>query len=227
MAVAVHLKNVQFSYPRSAPLLEISELNIPQGERIFIQGASGSGKTTFLGLLTGILTPQSGSVEVLGQELTQLSSGRRDRFRGLEIGYIFQMFNLLPHLTVEENIALPCQIFPQKRKRLDGSVREEIERLASVLELTEHLKKSPLRLSVGQQQRVAVARALMGKPGLIVADEPTSSLDSDRRNEFLRLLFEQVSASNATLIFVSHDSLLADRFTRRLSMSNLAHGGRS
>jgi putative ABC transport system ATP-binding protein len=217
---AVALQDVRFSYPGGAAVLDIPELRIVRGERVFLHGPSGSGKTTLLGLLAGVLTPGAGRVTVLGEDLGALSGPARDRFRAAHVGYVFQMFNLIPYLSVRDNITLPCRISRLRRARLNGADPDaEATRLAARLDLNGLLDQSVTALSVGQQQRVAVARALIGAPELVVCDEPTSALDSDRRERFLELLFASVVASGSTLLFVSHDLSLAPRFGRTISLS--------
>ena len=193
---------------------------------LFIMGPSGSGKSTLLGLLTGILVPQQGEVKILGQTLSQLSGTARDRFRADNIGYIFQMFNLIPYLSVVENVILPCQFSPARRKRTGpppSSPGQEALRLLAHLNLNEPglLHKPVVDLSVGQQQRVAAARALIGRPNLVIADEPTSSLDLEHRESFLRLLFDECQRSGATLVFVSHDTGLASLFDRVIELKTI------
>ena len=190
-----------------------------------MHGPSGSGKTTFLSVITGILRPQTGKVRVLGQDLMTLSASNLDAFRGTHMGYIFQMFNLIPYLTLQENILLPCQLHPDRKKKVAGDLSEEAQRLAKTLGIQEHLSHGVMELSVGQQQRVAAARALIGAPELIVADEPTSALDHDHREKFLKLLFEQCEVSASSLLFVSHDRSLAPSFDRSLSLSEINKAG--
>lgn len=219
MSAAVHLHDVSFSYTPQKPILSIRELILEAGRRTFLHGPSGSGKTTLLSLISGILTPQQGAVRVLGQELTTLSAGKRDTLRGASIGYIFQTFNLIPYLTVAENIAIPCRLHPERRARIATSLQDEVIRLAKRLDLHAHLDAPVTRLSTGQQQRVAIARAVIGSPPLIIADEPTSSLDTDRRDDFLKLLDEVLEG--ATLLFVSHDLSLAPHFDQTLSLRSI------
>jgi putative ABC transport system ATP-binding protein len=211
---------VRFAYPGGAPVLDIADLHVVRGERVFLHGPSGSGKTTLLGLLAGVLPPSAGKLMVLGQDLGAMRSGARDRFRAEHVGYVFQMFNLIPYLSVRDNITLPCRVSAARRARLNGvDPVPEAERLAARLDLSGLLHKPVTALSVGQQQRVAVARALIGAPELIVCDEPTSALDADRRDRFLELLFASVAASGSTLLFVSHDLSLAERFGRTISLT--------
>ena len=206
-----------------APVLHVEELVVQTGKRVFLYGPSGSGKTTLLGLITGILQPQTGSCKVLGQEMTKMSMSARDQLRGSEIGYIFQGLNLIPYLTVRQNVALPCHIHARRRKNIVApTVAEEVERLIQRLELDTHLDRGVKKLSTGQQQRVAIARAIIGKPRLVIADEPTSSLDTDRQQAFLELLFEVCDEAKATLIFVSHDRSLMTRFDEQIALSEVS-----
>jgi putative ABC transport system ATP-binding protein len=219
---AVALHEVRFAYPGSANVLDIPALHIARGERLFLHGPSGSGKTTLLGLIAGVLAPPTGRVQVLGQDLGAMGSAQRDRFRAAHIGYVFQMFNLIPYLSVQENITLPVRLSAQRRNRLGGADPDsEAMRLAAGLEIDRLLEARTAALSVGQQQRVAVARALMGAPELIVCDEPTSALDADRRDRFLELLFASVQRVGSTLVFVSHDLALAERFGRTVALGQL------
>ena len=201
-------------------MLNIPRWEVPTGARVFLHGPSGSGKTTLLGLLTGVLTPQAGQVTLNGAtNLSALTAAARDRYRGTHIGYIFQMFNLVPYLTARENILLPVKLHAARRARLKSGVEE----LAEHLGIAGLLQRQPAELSVGQQQRVAAARALIGAPELVIADEPTSSLDADAREQFLQLLFAEVKAAGATLVFVSHDRSLAPLFDQAVSLRELNH----
>lgn len=219
---AVALHEVRFAYPGGASILDIPALHIARGERVFLHGPSGSGKTTLLGLIAGVLAPTTGRVQVLGNNLGTMSSAQRDRFRAAHIGYVFQMFNLIPYLSVRENIALPARLSKLRRERLAGAdLDSETTRLAAGLEIENLLDARISALSVGQQQRVAVARALIGSPELVVCDEPTSALDADRRDRFLELLFASVQKAGSTLVFVSHDLSLAERFGRTVALPQL------
>jgi putative ABC transport system ATP-binding protein len=220
---AIHLRDVVFGYDRRVPVLRVHELRVSAGKRVFLYGPSGSGKTTLLGLLTGILQPQSGSCQVLGKELTRMSMSARDQHRGAEMGYIFQSFNLIPYLTVRQNVALPCEVHARRKKEIvAATVAEEVDRLLHRLGLGTHLDHNVKKLSTGQQQRVAIARAVIGKPKLVIADEPTSSLDTDRQQAFLELLFEVCDEAQATLVFVSHDRSLMQRFDQQLALSDVS-----
>ncbi|WP_260704118.1 ABC transporter ATP-binding protein [Edaphobacter flagellatus] len=225
---AISLENVQFAYKPKEPILRIDQLRIARGRHVFLHGPSGSGKTTLLSLISGVLVPQKGSITVLGQDLTQLSGSARDKLRGSQMGYIFQGFNLLPYLTVAENIALPCYLHAARRGRITApSVSEEVVRLAYYLDIHHQLQEPVAHLSTGEQQRVAIARAVIGAPALVIADEPTSSLDPDRRDAFLALLMEMIGAARkhndvgTTLLFVSHDPALRAHFDEALSLATI------
>ncbi len=226
----VDLSGVRFSWTGAAPLvIDIKAMRVGRGERVFLRGPSGSGKSTLLSLLAGVVTPREGSLRVLGREIAVLGSAERDRFRADHIGFIFQMFNLIPYLSVVENVTLPCG-FSQRRKahamRAGGSVEGEAVRLLEHLDMgaAEVLRRPVTELSVGQQQRVAAARALIGAPELVIADEPTSSLDADRRTAFIDLLFGECAREHATLIFVSHDATLAPLFDRSIEFPGINRG---
>jgi len=227
MDPAVAIRDLTFAYRRGQTILDIPTLEIVRGERVFVYGPSGSGKTTLLGILAGVLEPAAGSVKVLGKELTSLSGAKRDAFRAVHLGYIFQMFNLIPYLSVVENIALPCRMNRERRDRLNGAPLEAAAaEMAGRLGLGGFIGTPVTELSVGQQQRVAAARALLGSPGLIIADEPTSALDANRREDFLQLLFERCEEAGSTLVFVSHDERLQSLFHRGLSLPELNRAAR-
>lgn len=194
--------------------LEIDNFQVLKGEKIFLFGPSGSGKTTFLEILAGVLTPQSGSVKMDGVELTELSNQQRDTHRADNVGYIFQSFNLIPYLSVIENITLPLHLRSQKKKI-------EIDHIVEHLGIKELLNQKTTELSVGQQQRVAAARALVSQPKIILADEPTSALDYDHREKFLKLLFDLCREHEISLIFVSHDRSLQSLFDRAVALSEI------
>ena len=192
-----------------------------RGESVLLLGESGSGKSTLLSLICGIVTPESGRVAVGGTDLSAMRAGARDRFRAEAIGVIFQQFNLLPYASVSDNIRLPLRFAPERRKRA-GDAGAEAARLCGALGLPDGVLGSAAgRLSVGQQQRVAVARALIGRPHLIVADEPTSALDAATQDSFLGLLFDQIHETDASLLMVSHDARLGDRFDRVVQLPDI------
>ncbi len=218
---AVAIADLRFAYRTGPPVLDIAAMRIARRERVFLYGPSGSGKTTLLGVLAGVLVPREGTVRVLGEELGRLTSSRRDAFRAQHIGYIFQMFNLIPYLSVVDNITLPCRLDAGRRARVRGDLDQAAVALAARLEIEELIRSPVTDLSVGQQQRVAAARALLGAPELVVADEPTSALDADRRQRFLELLFQSCEEAGSTLIFVSHDRSLEPLFDRAISLPDV------
>ncbi|MCG7491497.1 ABC transporter ATP-binding protein [Vibrio sp. Of14-4] len=223
----VELEQVSFTWPgNQTPTLNIDSLSVQEGEHLFIKGPSGCGKSTLLGLLTGIQTIDTGKLSVLGEDLVQMSGSQRDTFRANNIGYIFQQFNLLPYLSVIENVTLPCQFSKLRKSKLDKSMVDEAKDLLNSLHLPSDLMHKPVvELSIGQQQRVAAARALIGKPALIIADEPTSSLDYDNRSAFIELLMDQVKQAQASLLFVSHDPTLESMFDRTLHLNEINRAG--
>jgi putative ABC transport system ATP-binding protein len=224
----VSLSDVRFAWRAgAAAVIDMDELDIYGGERIFIRGPSGSGKSTLLSLLGGMVVPQAGTVRVLGQDLARLGGAGRDRFRADHIGFIFQMFNLIPYLSVVENVTLPCGFSARRKQRaadVSGSASGEALRLLEQLDMgaPDMLHRRVTDLSVGQQQRVAAARALIGAPELVIADEPTSALDADRRLAFIELLFRECERERATLIFVSHDPGLAALFDRAIELTEVS-----
>lgn len=222
----VELIDVGFGWHPDHQLLHITSLDIEAGERLFISGASGSGKSTLLALIGGVLTATTGSVRIMGQSLDTCSAARRDALRVEHIGFIFQMFNLLPYLSMRDNVTLPCRFSRQRLARatvLDGDLDKEAQRLLGRLGLDdpEMLGRRVTELSIGQQQRVAAARALIGKPDLVIADEPTSSLDANAREGFLDLLMSECRTAGSAIVFVSHDQSLARHFDRQLSMAEM------
>ena len=219
--------DLKFSWsPQNSVFMEIPSLVIESGEKLFLHGPSGTGKSTLLNLVAGVLPPQSGDILLLGHNIPKLSTVARDQLRGDHMGFIFQMFNLLPYMSPLENVLLPCQFSKLKAQKVKSSgqgLEDEALRLLGRLGLESHriagLKTR--ELSVGQQQRVATARALMGQPELIIADEPTSALDAAMRDRFLELLFEECDLSKAALLFVSHDQGLGRHFDRQVGLAEL------
>ena len=220
---AIQFSEVRFAWnPASGHVLDIPRLTIERSQHVFIAGPSGSGKSTLLSLMAGVSVPQTGQINVMGHRLEKMSGSARDRFRADHMGVIFQMFNLIPYLSVVENVVLPCWFSRRRaaRTNANGGPESEAKRLLSQLGISDLLLQRPVTdLSVGQQQRVAAARALIGAPELIIADEPTSSLDAGHRRSFIRLLFEECNKANATLIFVSHDTALAPLFHRTVQLN--------
>lgn len=219
--MAIELSNVRFSYSGQSDetVLHIPAWSLQNGERAFLHGPSGVGKSTLLGLLSGLLIPTEGHVTVLGQHLDQLTKRQRDRFRAEHIGYVFQQFNLIPYLNPIDNIRLANRFSTRKNKAV---LSKEAKELLSMLNIEEKDWSRPTRnLSIGQQQRVAIARALINKPQLLIADEPTSSLDSANRDAFMALLMSRVTETQMTMLFVSHDLALASYFNRVESLSDI------
>lgn len=228
----IELSQLTFRWANPLPdVLDIDALTLKQGEHVFIQGESGSGKTTLLNLLAGILQPNQGALTVLGQALHLQKATQRDRFRADHMGVIFQQFNLLPYLSVVENVTLPCHFSSQrhaKASKQGGSVEARAKQLLEHLGLhADYHDRGVTNLSVGQQQRVAVARALIGQPEIIIADEPTSALDTSKRDMFLSLLFQEANAQNSTILFVSHDPYIASRFPRIIELSEINKAAQS
>ena len=212
-----------FSWPSEPePTLLIDKLQLERGSQYLLFGPSGCGKSTLLSLIAGINSPQSGSITLLGQQLSSLKPALRDQLRADHLGYVFQLFNLLPYLSVIDNITLACRFSALRRRRLKQrgcSVEEEARRLLAQMGFPAKRIDQPVsNLSIGQQQRVAVARALIGAPELIIADEPTSALDQDNRDRFIELMLGELSHSDSTLLMVSHDRSLASHFNQQLDL---------
>jgi putative ABC transport system ATP-binding protein len=216
----ISIRDLRFRWPRAAAdTIAIGALDIAAGEAVFLHGPSGCGKSTLLGLLAGVLVAQHGAISVLGHDWRALRGARRDAVRADHVGYIFQQFNLLPYLSVLDNVRLPCRFSALRRQRAPAGAAEALlERVALPPALW---RRTAAELSVGQQQRVAAARALVGTPELVIADEPTSALDAALRDGFMALLLGAVREHGSTLVFVSHDERLAERFDRRLSLPAL------
>ncbi|MDX2354487.1 MULTISPECIES: ABC transporter ATP-binding protein [Pseudomonadaceae] len=230
-ASLLELHQLGFAWPGQAELLDIPNFTLASNQSLFLKGPSGSGKTTLLGLIGGVQKAQRGTVQLLGTDLAALSAGARDRFRVDHTGYIFQQFNLLPFLSVAENVGLPCHFSwtrAERARQRHGSVAQAAASLLQHLGLPKSLlERRAEALSIGQQQRVAAARALIGQPELVIADEPTSALDADSREAFLQLLFAECREAGSSLLFVSHDQSLAPLFDRSLSLADLNHAARA
>jgi len=216
----VQIADLHFAWG-ATPCLDIARFDVAAGEQVLLHGPSGSGKSTLLNLLAGVLLPRAGELRVLGRSLPRLGGAERDRFRVDHIGLIFQQFNLIPYLSALDNVLLPCRFSARRRERA-GDVRATAARLLRHLDLDETLWGRPAAaLSVGQQQRVAAARAVIGTPELVIADEPTSALDAERQDAFLELLLADCAAVGAALLFVSHDRRLAGRFAREVALKDI------
>lgn len=226
-ASAVALAGVRFAWPGANSFaLDVDDFRVARRETVLLTGPSGSGKSTLLSLIAGIAVPAKGTVKLGDTDLATLNGSARDSFRAEQCGIVFQIFNLLPYLSVIDNVLLPLSFAPnrQHRARKRGSLRAEAKRLLERLGLDANAlgDRAAARLSVGQQQRVAAARALIGSPSLIIADEPTSALDHDRQRDFLDLLFEEIHVAGSALLMVSHDPSLAERFDRCLPLGDIA-----
>lgn len=214
----IRLQDVEKSYRSDAgvtPVLRVPSFQVAAGERVALVGASGSGKTTLLNLLSGLVRADVGAVEVAGQDLTQLGESARDRFRARSVGYMFQSFHLLDGFTALENVELGESFAGRKVDRV------EAQTLLEGLELGHRLDYSPSQLSIGQQARVALARALAGSPQLILADEPTGALDGRTAERILELLLERGQALGATLVVATHDPEIAARFDRTVAVEEV------
>lgn len=216
---AIDVRDLQFSWSDNEPLtLDIPAFSLPRSERCFLLGASGSGKSTLLRILSGLLTPTSGSVEILNQNLASLSVHQRDKFRASQIGFIFQQFNLIPYLSILDNLEVSAKL----NKLSDRTFNNRASELLTKLTVDEHLwHRRADQLSVGQQQRVAIARAMIHRPPLLIADEPTSALDEDAKDAFMQLLLHELTDQDTSILFVSHDRQLIKDFTRCESMKDL------
>lgn len=221
----IALEDVQFGYDMRL-VLDISKLWIEQGSSVLLRGVSGGGKSTLLGLLAGVLMPGKGRVDVAGQALQCMGGAARDCFRADRLGVIFQQFNLLPFLSVRDNIALGLRFSRLRSARISGPLDAEIARLLQALQLNpELMQRRAGTLSVGQQQRVAAARALIGRPAVLLADEPTSALDRQAATAFLQLMSAQCRAAGTTVLVVSHDESLQSLFDRTISLSEINQAG--
>jgi putative ABC transport system ATP-binding protein len=225
------IRDLRFHWPGHRRFsLGIDDFILPVEQKLFLKGPSGSGKSTLLSLICGIVRPASGSICIDGVDITRLSASQVDRFRVDNFGIIFQQFNLLPYGSMLENVLLPLHFSSERKRRAsaNGTPSSEASRLLNRLGLEQALHSQAVTsLSIGQQQRVAVARAMIGNPRLVIADEPTSALDRDSRDEFVKLLFEEVSRAKASLIMVSHDDQLATAFDRKLEIAEVVITDRS
>lgn len=225
MTFVLSAEALRFAWPGArTPCIDIERLDISAGEAVFLHGPSGCGKSTLLSLLAGVLVADAGRITLLGHDWAAQSGAARDRSRVAHVGYIFQQFNLLPYLSVLDNVLLPCRLSERRMARAsrDGTARAQAEALLSQMGLDASLwHRQAMQLSVGQQQRVAAARALIGHPEVVIADEPTSALDEDRREAFLDVLLSACKTNHSALVFVSHDRRIADRFSRHVLLTGI------
>ena len=220
---AIKLHNLNYTFQGSSlPVLSIPAWQVARNERVFLQGESGSGKSTLLGLLAGLQLPTLGEVEILGARMSALGAGKRDRFRAKHLGVVFQQFNLIPYLSALENVLLSAQFGTSDRR---GARQRAIELLGSVnLPSSLHDRKAAA-LSIGQQQRVAIVRALINEPSLLLVDEPTSALDHNNRDAFLALLFDMLADMDCAMVFVSHDPTIGRLFDTHVRLAELNQVG--
>lgn len=213
----ISVRDLCFDYgDAGAIVLDIPRWSVRPCEQVFLHGPSGAGKSTLLNLLSGILLPQTGTVEILGHPINTMSARQRDKWRARHVGIVFQQFNLIPYLCATDNIKLAAHFADS------GNPHERAHNLLNKLNIDESERRRPAaRLSIGQQQRVAIARAMINQPELLIVDEPTSALDRENRELFMSLLFEQVELNQTALVFVSHDPSLASSFSRVDSLANI------
>ena len=225
--MVISLSQLVYAWPGQSPLLRIDALTLGAGQSLFVGGPSGSGKSSLLSLLSGVVLPTAGDCQVLSQSMAALSPVARDRLRADAMGIVFQQFNLLPYLSMMDNVLLPVQVSHQRLKQSCeqyGTPAKQAQALFERLGLSGLPPFTPVhQLSVGQQQRVAVARAFMGSPALVIADEPTSALDDDNRDAFLELLLGLANEGSTSVVMVSHDRRLADRFDQQLWLAGQPH----
>lgn len=215
----IYLNDISFQYPNSDFRLEMDELVFKPASKTAVIGPSGFGKTTLLNLISGIYIPQSGSVVVDGKAVHQLGDSERRTFRLTKIGFVFQDFKLLDYLKVLDNILLPFRI--NKALSFKQGTRERAYEIASLLNIEDKLAKYPSKLSQGERQRVAICRALLNDPPIILADEPTGNLDPENKRKIMRILFDYVNDRGSTLITVTHDHELLKGFDRVVDFKDL------
>lgn len=219
----VRIENLTFGYTSGGFRLRVPEFSLDDRERVAVVGPSGSGKTTLLNLIAGILTPETGRIDVAGAHVSGLSDAERRKFRASQIGFVFQDFALLDYLSARQNIFYPYRITPALT--LDAAVRARAETLASACGIGDKLDRHPSALSQGEQQRVAICRALITQPKLILSDEATGNLDPDSKARILDLLFEQALEAGAAVLAVTHDHELLPRFQRVLDFAQFRQQG--
>jgi len=215
----INIENLKYSYPNSDFNLAVGTLSIEKGSRTAVIGPSGFGKTTLLNLIAGILQPQRGDVKVNGTNVSQLSDSERRNFRIREVGFVFQDFKLLEYLNVLDNILLPFRI--NRSLEISKDVKSVAKDTAASLNIEDKLRKHPSRLSHGERQRVAICRALVNKPAIILADEPTGNLDPDNKAHIMQILFDYVDNYNSTLVTVTHDHELLKGFQQIVDFKEL------
>lgn len=221
----VHLEGVDFRYRDGDFRLSVPELLIERGERVACIGPSGAGKTTLVNIMAGVIAADRGRVAIEGSDLAELSENQRRALRVRRIGMVFQEFELLDYLTAIDNILLPHRV--SSALRLDAEARERARGLARSVGVAECLDRRPRRLSQGQRQRVALCRALVTQPALVLCDEPTGNLDEESAGQVMDLVFEQAGAQDAAVLVVTHDRSILDRFPRVIDVREFAAGAAS
>ena len=216
----IEIQNLEFQYPRSDFQLAIERLEIKDGERVAIVGPSGSGKTTLLNLVAGIAVPRTGQVSVAEKTVSAMSDTQRRDFRIANIGFVFQRFELIDYLNVRDNVLFPFLI--NRSLQLNSAAKQRVEMLADRVGITPLLSRHPNKLSQGEKQRVAICRALILSPPLILADEPTGNLDPANKNVILDLMLDD---SQRTFVVVTHDMSVAQRFDRKIDFSDFYASG--
>ncbi len=221
----IKVEGLTFNYGAGGFRLHVPTFSLRDGERLAIVGPSGRGKTTLLNLIAGILTPETGRIDIAGTDVTALSDAERRRFRASQIGFVFQDFALLDYLTAGQNILYPYRITPALT--LDAEVRDRAEALAESCGIGDKLDRHPTALSHGEQQRVAICRALLTRPKLILSDEATGNLDPASKTRILDLLFEKASEVGAAVLAVTHDHELLPRFERVIDFAQYREGAKT
>jgi len=214
----ISLKNIHFKYPKSNFKLEIKDLTIEKGSKVAFVGPSGSGKTTLLRLIAGIYVPENGFINIDEITINRLSDAQRRNFRIANIGFVFQDFELIDYLDVFENILIPYLI--NRSLNLDNSVRNLAREIAISMDLKDKLERPVGKLSQGERQRVAICRAILTNPQIILADEPTGNLDSKNKDRIVKILFDKSKKTNSTLLMVTHDQSLLEGFDRVLNFQD-------
>lgn len=215
MESVLSLNNVKFKWSKADSIIDINQFSFMKAQKYFIYGPSGSGKSTLLNLMTGFIKPDEGSVLLLSKNISNMSESELNKYRSKHMGFVFQSFNLIPYLTAIENIELPLYFLKQKPLI-------DIKLLADKLNLTTNLLQKTESLSHGEQQRVALIKALIVNPDILICDEPTSSLDHDIQNKFLEILFSDL-CKKMTVVFVSHNMSLKDRFDYQLPIESFKY----
>lgn len=215
----IHAQGVEFSYPAGGFLLRVSDLRINEGDKVAVTGPSGSGKTTLINLLSGILTPTSGSIKVVGLDIARLGVDYRQDLRILKLGLVFQEFELLEYLDVLDNVLLPYRLTPVLE--LDAAACQRASLLLADVGLGDKLRRYPGQLSQGERQRVALCRALITRPAVVLGDEPTGNLDAANRDHVIGALLTYGREADAAIVVVTHDRELLPRFDRVVDVSQL------